>query len=52
MLQDYLQGKPLESSAVLDGVLELAALAKLDAPTIRMMRAMLQMKLATERTNN
>ncbi|MCY4095344.1 MAG: 2-dehydropantoate 2-reductase [Gammaproteobacteria bacterium] len=52
MLQDYLQGKPLESNAVLDGVLELASLANVDAPTIRMMQAMLQMKLQTERSEN
>lgn len=52
MLQDYLQGKPLESNAVLDAVLELAALVDEDAPTIRMMQALLQMKLATERSND
>lgn len=52
MLQDYLQGKPLESNAVLDGVLELARLADVDAPTIRMMQSMLHMKLATERSDN
>lgn len=52
MLQDYLQGKPLESNAVLDGVLELARLAEVDAPTIRMMQSMLYMKLATERYDN
>ncbi len=52
MLQDYLQGKPLETNAVLDGVLELASLANVDTPTIRMMQAMLQMKLQTERSEN
>ena len=52
MLQDYLQGKPLESNAVLDGVLELATLANLDAPSIRMMQGMLHSKLATERSDN
>lgn len=52
MLQDYLQGKPLESNAVLDGVLELARLANVEAPTIRMMQSLLHMKLATERSNN
>lgn len=52
MLQDYLQGKPLESNAVLDGVLELATLANLDAPTIRMMQGLLHSKLQTERPDN
>lgn len=52
MLQDYLQGKPLESNAVLDGVLELATLANLDAPSIRMMQGMLHSKLSTERSDN
>lgn len=52
MLQDYLQGKPLETNAVLDGVLELATLANLDAPTIRMMQGMLHSKLLTERSSN
>ena len=50
MLQDYLQGKPLETNAVLDGVLEMASLANMDAPTIRMMQAMLHMKLQSERS--
>ncbi|MYD42508.1 MAG: 2-dehydropantoate 2-reductase [Gammaproteobacteria bacterium] len=52
MLQDYLHGKPLESSAMLDGVLELGELAQIEAPTIRMMQAMLAMKLASERHPN
>lgn len=52
MLQDYLQGKPLETNAVLDGVLELASLASVDTPTIRMMQAMLHLKLQTERSTN
>ncbi|MCY4130444.1 MAG: 2-dehydropantoate 2-reductase [Gammaproteobacteria bacterium] len=52
MLQDYLNGKPLESSAVLDGVLELASLANVDAPTIRMVQSMLHMKLEVERSGN
>ncbi|MCE2406143.1 MAG: 2-dehydropantoate 2-reductase [Pseudomonadales bacterium] len=50
MLQDYLQGKPLETSAVLDAVLELASLARVDAPTIRMVQSILHMKLSTERS--
>ena len=48
MLQDYLQGKPLETNAMLDAVLELAELAAVDVPTIRMIQALLQMKLASE----
>ena len=52
MLQDYLQGKPLESNAMLDGILELAKLADVDAPTIRMMQSMLYMKLASEQSGN
>ena len=52
MLQDYLQGKPLETSAMIDAVLELADLAEVAAPTIRMMQALLQMKLTAEQTNN
>ena len=52
MLQDYLQGKPLETTAMVDAVLELADLADVPAPTIRMMQALLQMKLASEKTNN
>ena len=48
MLQDYLQGKPLESDAVLGAVIELAEIANAETPTIRMMQALLAMKLANE----
>lgn len=48
MLQDYLQGKPLESDAVLGAVIELAEIANIETPTIRMMQALLAMKLASE----
>lgn len=48
MLQDYIQGKPLESAAMIDAVLELADLANIPAPTIRTMQALLQLKLTAE----
>lgn len=50
MLQDYLQRKPLESSAMIDAVLELGEIAQVRAPTIRMMQALLRMKLESERS--
>ena len=48
MLQDYLNGKPLETAAMLDAVLELAERASVEAPTIRMVQRLLNMKLASE----
>ncbi len=51
MLQDYLNGKPLETGAMIDAVLELGDLAQVETPTIRMMQALLQMKLVSEGLN-
>ena len=48
MLQDYLRSKPLETSAILDAVLELASKASIEAPTIRMVQSLLALKLANE----
>lgn len=50
MLQDYLQGKQLETDAMVGAVLELAEIAQADAPTIRMMQALLAMKLESEQS--
>ena len=48
MLQDYLNSKPLETGAMIDAVLELADLATIETPTIRMLQGMLNMKLRSE----
>ena len=48
MLQDYIRGKPLETTAILDAVLELADRAEIDVPTIRMIQSLLNLKLQNE----
>ena len=48
MLQDYEQGKPLESAAMIDAMVELAELSGINVPTIRMMQLLLQSKLDIE----